>query len=566
MTAPTTVCARTLDDLPPLWDITPFTVREMDMTWTVHQDVWHTIIHASFPAKEGGWKPTFIGGVYDHPVYDITHTYFLMDGEKYIGVCSEGVFRLNHSMGVPHYIGIDPAYQGQKLGKWLLLYVLHQLKAHGLAVCEGESTMEHQTALTIHFALGMRPKYVKDVWNSPGPANDDYQRLFDTWQTAQAHIPLTSDFYLLSGGGTIPLSYPPLNDASADYVSDVLTRRKLSSDGTYTRRCQEWLETTYQCPRALLTHSGTGALELAALLTNIGPGDEVIMPSFTYPTTASAFVLRGATPVFVDIRPDTLNMDETLIAAAITDRTKAIVPVHYGGVFCNMDAICEIAHRHGLYVIEDAAQSLGSTPPTQRGHLSIFSFHDTKNIVCGEGGALLIHDDSLVERADILWFCGTDRRQFLEGRVEQYTWQDIGSSFGPSELQAAVLWSQLEVVDNLTAQHREIWQQYHAAFKDRDIHQRPTTGHNAHLYYLLVPANRRAAMLDQLHRWGVGASFHYVPLHSSPAGRKYGRVSGSMNWTNQLSQQIIRLPLYVGNQGMYHTLVHDIIQKCKAVL
>jgi dTDP-4-amino-4,6-dideoxygalactose transaminase len=306
-------------------------------------------------------------------------------------------------------------------------------------------------------------------------------------------------------------------------------------------------------------------LELAALIANIGPEDEVIMPSFTYPSTASAFALRGATPVFVDIRPDTLNIDETLIEAAITPRTRAIVPVHYGGVFCNMDVICDIAHRHGLFVIEDAAHAIGSVPTTQRGHMSIYSFHDTKNIVCGEGGALLIHDESLVDRADILWFCGTDRRAFLDGRVDHYTWQDIGSSFPPSELQAAVLWSQLsgDTASNLTQQRQHIWDLYHAAFLHHDIYHRPTTGHNAHVYYLLV--SQRETVLRLLNQWGIGAAFHYVPLHSSPAGRMYGRVHGSMGWTNDISRQIIRLPLFVGKNGMNDGWVEDVIQKCKAV-
>ncbi len=568
MDSPTICSQRSLDNLPPLWDISPLVVIEMDLTNEAHRTAWLNIIHKSFPPKgDSNWLPDIGTSIVWNPICDVRHTYFLMNGDQYIGVISEAVFRLNLFMGVPHYLGLDPAYQNKGLGKYLLLYSMHRMKAHGLHQCEGESTMEHQTALLIHFALGMTPKLTRDNWNTPGEVSEDYPALYDAWRKKkQARIGTNSEWYI-GQHHYLPLSHPANNPHALENLTEVLKTRRMAGGGLYTKQCQHWFETTFKCPRALLTPSGTAALELSALLSTIKPGDEVIMPSYTYPTTASAFVLRGAVPVFVDIRPDTLNIDEQLIEAAITPRTKAIVPVHYGGVICNMLAIRDIADASGrdITIIEDAAQALGSDWGSQPyGDMTMFSFHDTKNIVCGEGGALLIHDPSLVDQADILWWSGTDQHQFREGQVDHYTWQDIGSSFPPSEFQAAVLSSQLGNLENWATQRQHIWQMYHTAFADRDTHQRPTTGHNAHMYYLLVPADDRARILDKLHRWGVGAAFHFVPLHSSPAGVRYGRVSGTMTWTDLLSQQIIRLPLYVGDEGMTDEQVFDVIRNVKA--
>lgn len=560
------LCVRrdTFDGLPPLRDIAPLTVREVPTgQWTLaDHTAWHDLMQKSFARKMD------IDTILFHqPVLDITHTYFLMDGSRSIGVVSLGTFRKNTCIGTLHFLGLDPAYLNRGLGKWLLLYGYHQLHTQGFSCFEGETTIEHQRAVLIHFSLGSRPKFHGDDWNTPEVTDDlAYRHLWDEWQFCGGHLPTFEP--TSAPTKMIPLSRPALYPQALENLTDVLTRGQLAGDGRYTRECQAWFERETPCAHALLTASGTAALELAALLANIRPGDEVIMPSYTFPSTASAFVRCGGVPVFVDIRPDTLNIDEDLIEAAITPRTKAIVPVHYGGVICNMRRICDIATQYGLLVIEDAAQALGSDHSTQpHGHLSMVSFQNTKSYVCGEGGVLLIHDPTLVDRADILWNCGTDRRQFLEGRVDSYTWQDIGSSFLPSELQAAVLWSQLagDFVGNLTSQRQHIWNLYHQAFLQRDIYHRPTTGHNAHMYYLLVATDQRATMLRLLAKWGVGAAFHYVPLHSSPAGLKCGRVSGSMHWTDTLSQQLVRLPLYVGATGMHDGLVEDVIRKCQAV-
>jgi dTDP-4-amino-4,6-dideoxygalactose transaminase len=298
---------------------------------------------------------------------------------------------------------------------------------------------------------------------------------------------------------------------------------------------------------------------MAALLLDLHPGDEVIMPSFTFVSTANAFVLRGATPVFVDIRPDTLNLDESLIEAAITPRTRAIVAVHYAGVACDMDAIMDIARRRNLVVVEDAAQgvlaryrdrALGSI-----GHLAALSFHETKNVIAGEGGALLINDARYRERAEIMWEKGTDRSRFLRGETSRYTWVDIGSSFLPGELIAAFLWAQLEAAHETTARRLQLWQQYQAgaaalaSFGVRPPIIPPYAAHNAHLFYLLLPPGcPRQAVLEDLNRRGVNAIFHYVPLHDSPAGRRYARVAGSMDVTDDCSRRLIRLPLWIGLQ------------------
>ena len=320
--------------------------------------------------------------------------------------------------------------------------------------------------------------------------------------------------------------------------------------------CEAWLEAHLGAPRALLVHSCTAALEVAALLAEVGPGDEVIMPSYTFVSTANAFVLRGATPVFVDVRPDTLNLDERLIEAAITPRTKAIVPVHYAGVGCDMAAIMAIAERHGLLVIEDAAQALmasrAGAPLGSRGHLAAFSFHETKNVVSGEGGALVINDARFVERAEVLREKGTNRSRFLQGLVDKYTWVDVGSSYLPSDILAAFLFAQLEQAGPLTQARLRLWDRYHDAFAALEAAgaaRRPVIPpdcvHNAHLYALmLAEGTPRSEVLARLQAAGIGAVFHYVPLHSSPAGRRFGRAAGELPVTLAAGERLVRLPLF----------------------
>jgi dTDP-4-amino-4,6-dideoxygalactose transaminase len=323
---------------------------------------------------------------------------------------------------------------------------------------------------------------------------------------------------------------------------------------------EEWLGADGQggwpAPRVLLTHSCTAALEMAALSIGVGPGDEVIMPSFTFVSTANAVVLRGATPVFVDIRPDTLNLDETLIETAITPRTRAISVVHYAGVGANMEAIGAIARRHGLTVMEDAAQgffaSYRGRPLGTFGALGALSFHETKNVISGEGGALIVNDPGLAERAEILWEKGTDRSRFRRGEVGRYTWQDVGSSFAPSEILAAFLWAQLQHGGEITRRRRAQWTVYHEAFRGLEsdgLVRRPVipgdAGHNGHLYYLLWPtAAARTAALGALARRGIQAIFHYVPLHDSPAARLYGRTAGRLTVTEDAAARLVRLPLH----------------------
>jgi len=310
--------------------------------------------------------------------------------------------------------------------------------------------------------------------------------------------------------------------------------------------------------KALLTHSCTAALEMAAILADIQPGDEVIMTSYTFVSTANAFVLRGGVPVFVDIRPDTLNIDETLIEAAITSRTKAIVPVHYAGVACEMDTIMDIAQRHNLLVIEDAAQGIMSTykgkPLGSIGHLGAYSFHETKNIISGEGGALLVNDERFVERAEMIREKGTNRGQFFRGQVDKYTWVDVGSSYLPGEVIAAFLWAQMEEAEQITRKRLAIWHQYHEAFESLEASgmvRRPVIPEdciqNAHMYYLLLDSlDKRTAFINHLKVKGINSVFHYVPLHSAPAGLKYGRIHGDLSITNQLSERLVRMPLWVG--------------------
>jgi dTDP-4-amino-4,6-dideoxygalactose transaminase len=337
----------------------------------------------------------------------------------------------------------------------------------------------------------------------------------------------------------------------------VITYAHLAGDGHYTRLCQAWLEQHLACQKALLTHSCTAALEMAAILCDIAPGDEIIMPSYTFVSTANAFVLRGGVPVFVDIRPDTLNMDETLIEAAITSRTRAIVPVHYAGAPCAMDEIMDIATRYRLFVIEDAAQALLSTYKGKClgviGDFGAISFHETKNIISGEGGALMINREQYIERSEIIWEKGTNRKQFFRGEVDKYNWVDIGSSFLPGELTAAFLHAQLEQAPQINAKRRHIFQCYYQGLlplADQNYIRLPIIDpeigeHNGHLFYIIVKTpDERTRLIQFLKNQSIHTIFHYIPLHSSPAGRKYGKTTGDMKHTDDISERLIRLPLY----------------------
>ncbi|MFS4512452.1 dTDP-4-amino-4,6-dideoxygalactose transaminase [Delftia tsuruhatensis] len=356
----------------------------------------------------------------------------------------------------------------------------------------------------------------------------------------------------------IPFNKPYMTGKELWYIAQAHAQGHLAGDGKFTKNCSQWLVQRTGVEKALLTHSCTAALEMAALLANLGPGDEVIMPSYTFVSTANAFVLRGAVPVFVDIRPDTLNIDENLIEAAITPKTRAIVPVHYAGVACEMDTIMDIARRHDLIVIEDAAQGIMSTykgrPLGSIGHMSCLSFHETKNIISGEGGALLINDLDFVQRAEIIREKGTNRSQFFRGQVDKYTWCDIGSSFLPGELISAFLWAQMEAADEITQNRLSLWNTYHHAFSSLEregVLRRPVVPekcqHNAHMYYLILSdLASRTEFIERMKSHDVGTVFHYVPLHSAPAGKKFGRCSGAMNVTEEYSSRLVRLPLWIG--------------------
>lgn len=356
----------------------------------------------------------------------------------------------------------------------------------------------------------------------------------------------------------VPFNRPHLTGRELEYIQRAHAAGRLAGDGQFTRQCNAWLEQRTGCARALLTHSCTAALEMAALLADIQPGDEIIMPSYTFVSTANAFVLRGGVPVFVDVRPDTFNLDETLIEAAITPRTKAIVPVHYAGVGCDMDAIMAIADKHHLLVIEDAAQGILSSyqgrPLGSIGHLGCLSFHETKNIIAGEGGALLINDARFIERAEIIREKGTNRSRFFRGEVDKYTWVDLGSSYLPGEIIAAFLWAQLEAADDLTARRSALWQAYHAALAPCERAQRlrrpvipASCRHNAHMYYIVLPAMAaRTRVIAHLQAHNIAAVFHYVPLHSSPAGLRHSRAAGPLPVTDRVADTLLRLPLWLG--------------------
>ena len=370
----------------------------------------------------------------------------------------------------------------------------------------------------------------------------------------------------------IPFNKPFLTGNELSYVSDAHIRGQLAGDGHYTKLCSAWIEQNTTSKKVLLTHSCTAALEMAAILSNISPGDEVIMPSYTFVSTANAFVLRGATPIFVDIREDTLNIDETKIEDAITNKTKAIVPVHYAGVACEMDTIMEIAKRHNIIVIEDAAQGIMSTYKGRAlgsiGHLGCFSFHETKNIVSGEGGALLINDQQFIERAEIIREKGTNRTKFFRGEIDKYNWVDIGSSYLPGEIIAAFLWAQIEEADNITKLRINIWNEYNQAFKNLEnsnLVRRPIIPekvlHNGHMYYLLLDdVDTRTSFIKMMFENGIHCVFHYVPLHSSPQGQKRGKSFGSLSVTSDIADRLVRFPLWPDMQEHQAEIINKSIR------
>lgn len=343
-----------------------------------------------------------------------------------------------------------------------------------------------------------------------------------------------------------------------EHIMHACQLSKLSGDGHYTKLCHEWFENHTSSNKALLTHSCTAALEIAAILADLQPGDEIIMPSYTFVSTANAFVLRGAIPVFVDVRLDNCNIDETLIEAAITNKTKAIVPVHYAGVACEMDTILKIARKYDLIVIEDAAQGVMSTykgrPLGSIGDIGTYSFHETKNIISGEGGALLINNPIFSERSEIIREKGTNRSQFFRGKIDKYTWVDIGSSYLPSDIIAAFLWAQICKAEEITSLRMNAWNRYHELLSELESkgmltrpHVPSECAHNAHMYYVLLDEGKnRDDIIRKLDGVGINAIFHYVPLHSAPYGLRSGRISGSMSNTDDVSRRILRLPMWVG--------------------
>ena len=356
----------------------------------------------------------------------------------------------------------------------------------------------------------------------------------------------------------ISFNIPPYVGTELDYVKQAIDAHKICGDGQFTKKCHAWMEERFGAQKVLLTTSGTSALDMAALLCGFQPGDEVILPSFTFSSTATAFVLAGAKLVFVDVRPDTMNIDETKIEAAITDRTRAICPVHYAGVACEMDTIMAIAKKYNLKVIEDAAQGVMSTykgrPLGTIGDFGCYSFHETKNYSMGEGGALVINDPQYNERAEIMREKGTNRAKFFRGQVDKYTWVDFGDSFLPSDMNAAYLWAQLQVADEIKNDRLATWNRYNEAFQPLAAAGKVTLPtvpaecvHNAHMYYLKCESlDERTALINYLKSKGIGAVFHYLPLHSAPAGLKFGRFHGEDVYTTADSDRLVRLPMYYG--------------------
>lgn len=369
----------------------------------------------------------------------------------------------------------------------------------------------------------------------------------------------------------VPFNKPYMTGKELWYIAQAHGMGHLAGDGSFTKRCNRWVEQQTGANKALLTHSCTAALEMSALLADVGPGDEVIMPSYTFVSTANAFVLRGAVPVFVDVREDTLNLDERLVPAAISTRTKAIVPVHYAGVGCEMDSIMAIARDHQLLVVEDAAQGLMSSyrgrPLGSIGDLAAISFHETKNVISGEGGAVLVNRPSLAERAEIIREKGTNRSQFFRGQVDKYTWVDVGSSYLPGEIIAAFLWAQMEEVQNITRRRLALWSNYHQWFADAERAgrlRRPVVPdhcvHNAHMYYVLLPDLAcRTAAIERLNKVGVNSVFHYVPLHSSPAGRRFGKAHGELRVTDDIADRLLRLPMWVGMEEQQAEVIQAVL-------
>lgn len=371
----------------------------------------------------------------------------------------------------------------------------------------------------------------------------------------------------------INFNEPPFTGKELDYINEAVSAKKICGDGQFTKKCNTWIEETTGTKKAMLTTSCTHATEMAAILLNIQPGDEIIMPSYTFVSTANAFVMRGGVPVFVDIRPDTMNIDETLIEQAITDKTRAIVPVHYAGVGCEMDVIMELAKNYNLAVVEDAAQGIMASYKGQAlgtfGDFGCFSFHETKNFSMGEGGALLIRDEEYTEKAEIIREKGTNRAKFFRGQIDKYTWVEAGSSYLPSDLNAAYLWAQLEIADKIQKKRLSLWKQYYTELqelKNRGYIELPfipdACQHNAHMFYIKVKdAEERDRLIRYLKEHDILAVFHYIPLHSAPAGKKFGRFCGKDTYTIRESERLLRLPMYYQLKDEQISYICDLIRK-----
>lgn len=369
----------------------------------------------------------------------------------------------------------------------------------------------------------------------------------------------------------INFNEPPFTGKEFEYMKDTIANAHICGDGKYTKLCHAWLEKRMQSPKALLTTSCTHALEMAALLCDIHPGDEVIMPSYTFASTADAFVMRGAKIIFIDIRPDTMNLDENLIEDAITDKTKAICVMHYAGVACEMDTILEIAKQHHLKVVEDAAQAVMSSykgrPLGSIGDFGCYSFHETKNYSMGEGGAILIHDIENRDRAEIIREKGTDRSKFWRGEVDKYTWVDFGSSYLPSDMNAAYLWAQLEMADEINTHRLDLWNAYHTMLEPLAMQEKIAFGtvpdtctHNAHMFYIKTKdLDERSRLIAFLKERGIGAVFHYIPLHTVRAGKRYGEFRGEDRYTTKESERLLRLPLH------YNLKLTDVEKVCDSI-
>lgn len=375
----------------------------------------------------------------------------------------------------------------------------------------------------------------------------------------------------------VPFNKRPFTGDETNYVVDAIEEYSLSGNGKYTKKCEAWFENNLGCKRAILTPSCTAALEMAAMLIDIRPGDEVIMPSYTFVSTANAFILRGATVVFIDIRPDTMNIDEDLIEKAITERTRAIVVVHYAGVSCEMDSVMALANHHKIYVIEDAAQGIQSyyrnRPLGTIGHIGALSFHDTKNLTSGgEGGLLMINDSQFSKRAEIIRDKGTNRSAFLDGQVDKYTWVDIGSSYLPGELQAAYLWGQLQKVEHITHNRLTTWSEYYRKLRGLESQELiclpvipPQCKHNAHMFYILLRnSDERTDFIQHMKSSGIAVAFHYIPLHSSPGAARSTRFTGHDLYTTSQSERLVRLPLFYGiTQEECDVVVSEVLNFCE---